>query len=91
MKDVGPVHFFLGIQVWRTATGFFLSQAQYAEEVLDRASMMNYTPAATPVDVKGKVSSNSGTPVSDPMLYRTIVGALQYLTLTRPGLTNAMQ
>ncbi|XP_039851237.1 uncharacterized mitochondrial protein AtMg00810-like [Panicum virgatum] len=91
MKDLGPVHFFLGIQVRRTATSFFLSQAQYADEVLERAGMTSCTPASTPVDVKGKVSSNTDTPVSDPTLYRSIVGALQYLTLTCPDLTYAMQ
>jgi len=91
MKDLGPVHFFLGIQVRRTATGFFLSQAQYAEDVLDRAGMANCTPASTPVDVKGKLSSSTGTPVPDPTFYCSIVGALQYLTLTCPDLTYAVQ
>ncbi|KAF8651260.1 hypothetical protein HU200_063510 [Digitaria exilis] len=91
MKDLGPVHFFLGIQVCRTATGFFLSQAQYADEVLERAGMTNSTAAPTPVDAKGKVSSASGTPLQDPTTYHNIVGALQYLTLTRPDLTYAVQ
>lgn len=36
MKDLGPLHFFLGIQVRRSADGFFMNQAQYAEELLDR-------------------------------------------------------
>ena len=91
MKDLGPVHFFLGIQVQRTVTGFFMSQAQYAEDVLDRAGMATCTPASTPIDVKGKLSSSTGQPVTDPTLYRSIVGALQYLTLTRPDITYAVQ
>lgn len=91
MKDLGPVHFFLGIQVRRTQTGFFLSQAQYANDVLERAGMTNCTPASTPVAVQGKVSTHAGTSLSDPTQYRSIVGALQYLTLTRPDLTYAVQ
>ena len=91
MKDLGPVHFFLGIQVRHTVTGFFLSQAQYAEDVLDRAGMATCTPASTPIDVKGKLSSSTGQPVTDPTFYRSIVGALQYLTLTRPDITYAVQ
>lgn len=91
MKDLGPIHFFLGIQVRRIKDGFFLSQAQYADEVLERASMTNCTPASTPVDLKGKLSSTARSPMSGPTLYRSIVGVLQYLTLTRPDLTYIVQ
>jgi hypothetical protein len=91
MKDLGPVHFFLGIQVRRTADGFFLSQEQYAGDVLDRAGLADCKPAPTPIDTKAKVSSTTGQPYSDPTFYRSIVGALQYLTLTRPDLSYAVQ
>jgi hypothetical protein len=90
MKDLGPVHFFLGIQVQRTADGFFLSQEQYADDVLHRAGMTDCKPASTPVDTKAKLSSSAGQPVTDPTFYRSIVGALQYLTLTRPDLAYAV-
>uniref|UniRef100_A0A0A9BDA3 Uncharacterized protein n=1 Tax=Arundo donax TaxID=35708 RepID=A0A0A9BDA3_ARUDO len=91
MKDLGPLHFFLGIQVRRTERGFFLSQEQYALDVLERAGMTNCKPAATPVDTKPKTSATAGTPASDPSFYRSIVGALQYLTLTRPDIAYAVQ
>lgn len=59
MKDLGPVHFFLGIQVRRSADVFVLSQEQYAVDVLDRAGMMDCKPASTPVDTKSKLSSST--------------------------------
>lgn len=59
MKDLGSLHFFLSIQVRRSSTGFFLSLEQYAEDLLERASMANCTPASTLVDTKPKVSSTS--------------------------------
>lgn len=65
MKDLGPLHFFLGIQVQRTAQGFLLHQEQYADDILERAGMANCKPAATPVDTKPKASSNDGTPFAD--------------------------
>jgi hypothetical protein len=34
MKDLGPLHYFLGIQVQRTADGFLLHQEQYADDIL---------------------------------------------------------
>ena len=91
MKDLGPLHFFLGIQVRCNSSGFFLSQTQYSDELLERAGMVDCKPAPTPVDTKPKVSSSSGAPLQDPTFYRSIVGALQYLTLTRPDLSYAVQ
>ncbi|XP_062206223.1 uncharacterized mitochondrial protein AtMg00810-like [Phragmites australis] len=86
MKDLGPLHFFLGIQVCHTDVGFFLSQEQYAEAILDHAGMSHYKPASTPVDTKPKVSASMGKLATNASFFRSIVGALQYLTLTRPDL-----
>ncbi|XP_071683422.1 uncharacterized mitochondrial protein AtMg00810-like [Lolium perenne] len=86
LKDLGPLHYFLGIEVVRRADGFFLHQRNYAHELLDRAGMLNCKPAATPVDTEAKLSTTDGTLASDASSYRSIVGALQYLTLTRPEL-----
>lgn len=89
MKDLGPLHYFLGIQVHRIREGFFLHRQQYAEDILQRAGMSNCKPAPTPVDTKAKVSASSSQPVEDATFYRSIAGALQYLTLTRPELAAA--
>ncbi|XP_071685349.1 uncharacterized protein [Lolium perenne] len=91
MKDMGPLHYFLGIQVRRTPRGFFLSQAQYADEILQRAGMTNCTAVSTPMDTNSKVAADAGSPVADPSEYRSLAGALQYLTMTRPDLAYAVQ
>ena len=91
IKDLGPLHYFLGIEVIRRADGFFLHQRKYAHELLDRAGMLNCKPASTPVDTKAKLSATDGSPAPDASFYRSIVGALQYLTLTRPKLQYAVQ
>ena len=57
IKDLGALHFFLGVQVCRDATGFSLSQAQYTEDILERAGMANCKPTSTPVDAKQKLSA----------------------------------
>jgi hypothetical protein len=90
MKDLGPLHFFLGVNVRHTPTGFFLSQERYAEDILDRAAMSNCKSATTPIDTKPKVSSSTGVEVPDASFYRSIAGALQYLTLTRPDIVYAV-
>ncbi|KAK1692653.1 hypothetical protein QYE76_009350 [Lolium multiflorum] len=91
LKDLGPLHYFLGIEVVRRTDGFFLHQRKYAHELLDRAGMLNCKPVATPVDTKSKLSATDGSLATDASFYRSIVGALQYLTLTRPELQYAVQ
>ncbi|WVZ94605.1 hypothetical protein U9M48_040475 [Paspalum notatum var. saurae] len=90
IKDLGPLKFFLGVQVHRDSTGFHFHQAQYAEDILERAGMSNCKPAPTPVDTKPKLSINDGTPMADASFYRSIAGALQYLTMTRPDIAYAV-
>lgn len=90
MTDLGSLNFFLGIAVTRDHNGMFLSQRKYAIDILERAKMFNCKPARTPADTTGKLDA-SGPPVSDPTLYRSLAGALQYLTFTRPDISYAVQ
>jgi hypothetical protein len=91
MKDLGALHFFLGISVARTASGFFLSQHKYANELLERANMLDCRAVSTPIDTRAKLSADAGDPVADASEYRSLVGGLQYLTMTRPDLSYAVQ
>jgi hypothetical protein len=91
MKDLGPLSYFLGIAVTRHTGGLFLCQKNYAAEIIDRAGMSSCKPSATPVDTKQKLSVSSGVPFEDPTLYRSLAGALQYLTFTRPDISYAVQ
>ncbi|GKC62974.1 ribonuclease H-like domain-containing protein, partial [Tanacetum coccineum] len=104
MTDLGSLNYFLGISVTRNASGMFLSQQKYATEVLDRAGMLNCKPCRTPVDTDSKLCkpcrtpvdtdsklSADGAPISDSTLYRSLAGALQYLTFTRPDISYAVQ
>ncbi|GJT44466.1 ribonuclease H-like domain-containing protein [Tanacetum coccineum] len=59
-------------------------------ELLDRAHMANCNPTRTPVDTESKLGSDRD-PVSDPSLYCSLVGGLQYLTFTRPNISYAVQ
>lgn len=91
MSDLGPLSHFLGIQVTRDHHGLFLSQSQYAKEILSRAKMSSCNPTTTPVDTTGKLSATAGNLISDPQSYRQLAGALQYLTITRPDICYAVQ
>lgn len=80
IKDMGPVSYFLGVDVRQTADGFFLSQAQYVDDILDRAGMRNCKPVTTPADTKPKQSTLDGKPVhaSEASFFQSIADALQY-------------
>ncbi|XP_022021286.1 uncharacterized mitochondrial protein AtMg00810-like [Helianthus annuus] len=91
MKDLGPLSYFLGISVSRTADSMFLSQQSYAADIIARAGMQSCNPVATPVDTNSKLSATSSEPFHDPTLYRSLAGALQYLTFTGPDITYAVQ
>ena len=91
MTDLGDLHHFLGIAVTRSSCGLFLSQRQYAVDLLQRASIAECHSTATPVDTRAKLSAIDGAPVEDATQYRSLAGALQYLTVTRPDLAYAVQ
>jgi len=56
MTDLGDLHHFLNISVERSSDGLFLSQRQYAIELLQRAGMSECHSTATPVDTRTKLS-----------------------------------
>ncbi|GKD81814.1 ribonuclease H-like domain-containing protein, partial [Tanacetum coccineum] len=90
MTDLRPLNYFLGVFVTRNTSGMFLSQQKYATEVLDRVGMLTCNPCRTPVDTDSKLVADDD-PVSDPTIYRSLAGALQYLTFTRPDISYDVQ
>jgi hypothetical protein len=87
VKDLGLLHFFLGIQVSRTDQGLHLCQAKYIFDLLHRANMQDAKPAKSPSPFGLKLSKYDGHPLSDPTEYRQVVGALQYCTVTHPEIS----
>jgi hypothetical protein len=91
MKNLRPLHHFLGITVERRPDGLFLHQRTYMLDIVKRAVMTDYNLCTTPVGLQAKLADDSGPPVADVSQFRSIAGALQYLTFTRPNIAYAIQ
>jgi hypothetical protein len=86
MKDLGDLHYFLGIEVISTPEGILISQRHYALDMLFKFGMADCKPISTPLDRIVKHRLDSGR-VCDPTRFRKIVGNLIYLIITRPDLS----
>nr|CAD1831231.1 unnamed protein product [Ananas comosus var. bracteatus] len=86
IKDLGTLHYFLGIEVTPFSGGIFLSQMKYARDILLRASMLEASSISTPSAIKENNTSVDGN-IVDATAYRSIVGTLQYLIVTRIDIT----
>ena len=84
-----PRSYFLGLEATTTSSGLFLSQLKYAWDILHRAQLLDIKPVHTPMVVSSHLSFD-GPSFSYPLLYRSLVRALQHLTITRPDIPYAM-
>ena len=84
LKDIGDLNYFLRIEVKATSEGLHLSQKRYIEDLLKRSKMDNARPLPTPMVSSLKLTSDEGDPIPNATDYRSIVGGLQYVTITRP-------
>ena len=92
MKDLGEVHYCLGIQVERDKDNkrMKLHQAQCLTNLLEKFGMQDSKPVATPVDQSTKLLPNEGEPVNKEQ-YQSLIGGLTYaVTATRPDLAHAL-
>ena len=92
VKDLGALHYFLGLEVSRSSAGLTLTQHKYSLDLLRRAGMLQCKHATTPMSATDRLSALDGAllPSDDATEYRSIVGGLQYLTITRPDISYAV-
>ncbi|GJV86848.1 retrovirus-related pol polyprotein from transposon TNT 1-94 [Tanacetum coccineum] len=88
MSMMEELKFFLGIQIHQSPRGIFINQAKYAQEILKKHGMTSCDSIGTPMATKHLDADMSGTPV-DQTKYRSMVGALMYLTTSRPNIVHA--
>ena len=90
MKDLGPLKYFLGIEVARNASGLFLCQRKYTLDIISEVGLLGAKPCAFPIEQHHPLAHDDTTPLVDAATYRRLVGRLIYLAVTRPDLSYAV-
>ncbi|XP_020676317.1 uncharacterized protein LOC110095215 [Dendrobium catenatum] len=93
---------FIGIEIAHNGNHMFLTQTQYTQAILQQVGLIHCKPLANPSLTKLPVNCpalpNFFDPVNcpalpnffDPISYRHLKGSLQYLTITRPDISFAV-
>ena len=89
LKDLSDLKFFLGIEASSSENGIFISQRQYALEIIKDAGLLGATPIDTLME-RGLKLSDKGDLLKDLGHYRRLVGRLIYLNVSRPDITYSV-
>ena len=81
MKDLGHLSYFLGLEITYSIDGLYITQAKYAFKLLSRAGLTDSKTVDTPVKLNTLLTPSGGKPLSNPSLYRNLVGSLVYFTV----------
>ena len=96
LKDLGKLSYFLGIEVLYDLDSVYLSQRKYIRDLLTKVDILECKGIDTPMSsskdhrLQKNVKGEMGYYIEDPSHYRSIVGGLQYLVLTRPEIAYSI-
>ena len=90
MKDLGPLNYFLGLEVSSSSDGYYIIQAKYTSDLISQAEITDSKIVDTPIEYNNRLNTHDGEPLPDATLYRQLVGNLVYLTVTRLDISYAI-
>ena len=82
MKDLEHLNYFLSLEITHSTDELYITQAKYASELLSWARFTDSKTVDTPVELNSHLTPLGEKPLSNPSLYRRLVGNLIYLTIT---------
>jgi hypothetical protein len=90
VKDLGPLHYFLGVEVTKVPNGLMLSQQHHIMSLLQKANIYTAKPMTSPMSSAYQLHKLEWDSFDDPSLYCSVVGSLQYLFFTHPDIMFAV-
>lgn len=91
IKDLGKLHYFLGLEVLYKSDGVLISRRKFIVDLLKEYDCLGYTAVSSPLDSIVKLKANERPLLSDPTYYRKLVGKLNFLTNTRLDIAYSVQ
>ncbi|KAD4179873.1 hypothetical protein E3N88_28464 [Mikania micrantha] len=90
MSDLGPLSYYLGLEVMQEDDGIKIKQSSYDKKILQQEGMWECNPTKYPMEPGLKLAKDDGSNLVDATAYRRIVGCLRYLTHSRPDLAYSV-
>ena len=87
MKDLGHLNYFLSLKFTHSTNGLYITQAKYASELLSQVGLTNIKTVDIPIKLNVYLTPSGGKPLSNPSLYKHLVGSLVYLIVTHPDIS----
>uniref|UniRef100_A0A3Q7H8A5 Reverse transcriptase Ty1/copia-type domain-containing protein n=1 Tax=Solanum lycopersicum TaxID=4081 RepID=A0A3Q7H8A5_SOLLC len=90
IKDLGNLHYFLGVEVIRSSNSLILTQTNYVNEILNDELMTDCKSVNTPMSASELLTLSDGIHLTDATRYCRVLGRLQNLSFTRPDIAYAV-
>lgn len=91
IKDLGRLHYFLGLEVQYTEKGVLISQRKFTIDLLKEFGCIDCPSMTSPMDPFVKLKADEGASLPDPSYYRKLIGKLNFLTNTRLDIAYSVQ
>ena len=91
MSMIGELTHFLGLQIHQQELGIFLSQYKYAKNLVKKFGLEHASFVRTPISPNVKLTVDLLGKSVDSSLYRSMIGSLLYLTVSRPNIIARTQ
>ena len=82
MKDMGLIHYFLGLEVWKGDGELFVSKGNYSNEIIQRFQMDSCKPMEIPLVTNSRKEDATPSEEADAIVYQKLVGSVMYLVST---------
>ena len=90
MSMIRELTHFLGLQICQQDSGIFLSQSKYAKNLVKKFGLESASSVRTPISQNVKLTVDLLGKSVDPSLYRSMIGSLLYLTVSRPDISYSV-